>query len=102
MDEGASEEWMLRMVSLLAAQVARGIVVRREREAGERAERLALLGHSVSAILHDMRTPMTAVGGYAELMAAENDAEMRKDYVARIGRALEHMETMTHEVLSFA
>ena len=63
---------------------------------------MALLGHSVGAILHDMRTPMTAVGGYAELMAAENDAETRKDYVARIGRALEHMETMTHEVLAFA
>jgi signal transduction histidine kinase len=45
---------------------------------------------------------MTAVGGYAELMAAENDAETRKEYVTRIGRALEHMETMTHEVLSFA
>ena len=45
---------------------------------------------------------MTAVGGYAELMAAENDETTRKEYVARIGRALEHMETMTHEVLAFA
>jgi signal transduction histidine kinase/GAF domain-containing protein len=100
--ESTSEDWVLRMVSLLAGQVARGIVVRRERDAGERAERLALLGHSVGAILHDMRTPMTAVGGYAELMAAEDDPELRRDYVARIGRALEHMETMTQEVLAFA
>ena len=76
-DEGATEDWVLRMVSLLAGQVTRGIVVRREREAAERAERLALLGHSVGAILHDMRTPMTAVGGYAELMAAEDDAALR-------------------------
>jgi signal transduction histidine kinase/putative methionine-R-sulfoxide reductase with GAF domain len=102
LDEGAAEDWLLRMVSLLAGQVTRGIVVKREREAGERAERLALLGHSVGAILHDMRTPMTAVGGYAELMAAENDEATRNEYVARIGRALEHMETMTHEVLAFA
>jgi len=63
---------------------------------------LALLGHSVGAILHDMRTPMTAVGGFSELMAAEDDPKVRQDYVARIGRALEHMETMTHEVLAFA
>jgi signal transduction histidine kinase len=102
LDQSATEDWMLRMVSLLAGQVARGIVVKREREAGERAERLALLGHSVGAILHDMRTPMTAVGGYAELMAAEDDRSQRLDYVGRIGRALEHMEAMTQEVLAFA
>ncbi len=101
-DEDPPAEWILRMVSLLAGQVARGIVVKRDREAGERAGRLALLGHSVGAILHDMRTPMTAVGGYAELMAVEDDPAIRKEYVGRIGRALEHMETMTQEVLAFA
>ena len=90
------------MVALLATQIARGIVVKRDREAGERASRLALLGHSMSAVLHDMRTPMTAVGGYAELMAAEDDPQLRTEYIARIGRALEHMETMTQEVLAFA
>jgi signal transduction histidine kinase/putative methionine-R-sulfoxide reductase with GAF domain len=101
-DENAAEEWLLRMVSLLAGQVTRAIGVKREREVGERAGRLALLGHSVGEILHDMRTPLTAVGGYADLMAAEDDAALRLDYVGRIGRALEHMETMAHEVLAFA
>lgn len=101
-DDAASSEWILRMVSLLAGQVARGIVVKREREAGERAGRLALLGHSVGAILHDLRTPMTAIGGYAELMAAEDESGLRAEYVGRIGRALDHMETMTQEVLAFA
>ena len=101
-DDGAPPDWVLRIVSLLAAQVARGVVVKREREAGERAGRLAMLGQTVGAILHDLRTPMTAVGGYAELMADENDPEIRKTYVERVGRALAHMETMTSEVLSFA
>ncbi|MFI5307083.1 MAG: GAF domain-containing protein [Polyangiales bacterium] len=102
LDHAVSEEWALRMVSLLAGQVARGVVVQRERADGERAERLSLLGHSVGAILHDMRTPMTAVGGFSELMATEDDPQVRQDYVARIGRALAHMETMTQEVLAFA
>ena len=96
------EESALRLLSLLAGQVARAIVVRRQRESAERAGRLALLGHSVGAILHDMKTPMTAVGGYAELMALEEQAEVRQDYVERIGRALAHIEGMTQEVLSFA
>jgi signal transduction histidine kinase len=102
LDESVSEDWVLRMVSLLAIQIARGVVVRREQKAAERAERLALLGHSLGAILHDMRTPLTAVGGYAELMAAEDDAQVREEYVGRIGRAIGHMETMTQEALAFA
>jgi signal transduction histidine kinase len=97
-----SEEWLLRMLQLLAAQVARGVVTKRGREEAERAERLELLGHSVSAILHDLRTPMTAVSGYADLMANEDDRDKRLSHVARIDRALSHMETMTHEVLAFA
>jgi signal transduction histidine kinase len=102
LDGSQSEEWLLRMLQLLAAQIARGVVTKRERSAAERAERLELLGHSVSAILHDLRTPMTAVSGYAELMANEDDRDKRHSHVARIDRALSHMETMTTEVLSFA
>jgi signal transduction histidine kinase/putative methionine-R-sulfoxide reductase with GAF domain len=101
-DSSHSDEWLLRMLQLLAAQVARGVVNKRERNAAERAERLELLGHSVSAILHDLRTPMTAVSGYADLMANEDDREIRMSHVSRIERALSHMEKMTSEVLSFA
>jgi signal transduction histidine kinase len=101
-DSSHSDEWLLRMLQLLAAQVARAVVNKRERSAAERAERLELLGHSVSAILHDLRTPMTAVSGYADLMANEDDREIRMSHVARIERALSHMEKMTNEVLSFA
>jgi signal transduction histidine kinase len=101
-DARHDEAWLLRMASLVASQLARGIVVLRDREEGERAERLSLLGHSVGAILHDLRTPMTAIGGFAELMASEDDGATRADYAARIDRALAHMDTMTHEVLAFA
>lgn len=101
-DSQADEAWLLRMVSLVASQLARGIVMKRDRQEGERAERLALLGHSVGALLHDLRTPMTAIGGFAELMTTEEDPVQRTDFSARIGRALEHMESMTQEVLAFA
>jgi signal transduction histidine kinase len=101
-DAPDDDAWLLRMVSLVASQLARGIVVRRDREEAERGERLSLLGHSVGAILHDLRTPMTAIGGFSELMATEPDEGLRTEYSGRISRALEHMETMTHEVLAFA
>jgi signal transduction histidine kinase/putative methionine-R-sulfoxide reductase with GAF domain len=97
-----SEDALLRMLALFAGPVARGIVVRREREEGERAERLAVLGTSMGALLHDLRTPMTAVSGFVELMSIEAAPERRQEYVERIMRALGHMETMTRDVLDFA
>jgi signal transduction histidine kinase len=101
-DHVGDEETVLGQLALVAGQLGRGIVLLRDRDAGERAQRLAILGHSVGGILHDMRTPLTAVGGYIELMVDENDPAVRKDYGARVGRALEHMEGMTQEVLAFA
>lgn len=96
------DETMLAQLALVASQLGRGIVLHRDRDAGERAQRLAILGHSVGGILHDMRTPLTAVGGFIELMATEESPSVRKDYAARAGRALENMESMTQEVLAFA
>lgn len=102
LDTQLSEDAMLRMLALFAGPVARGIVVRREREQGERAERLAVLGHSLSALLHDLRTPMTAVSGFVELMSMEPSEAQRLEYVERVQRALAHMEAMTRDVLDFA
>lgn len=98
----ADGETGLRSLNLIAVQIGRGIRILREREAEERADRLSLLGQTVGSILHDLRTPMGAVGGYAQLMAEEEDPEERAYYVEKIARALAHMEVMTTEVLDFA
>jgi signal transduction histidine kinase len=101
-DRPDDDETLLGQLALVAAQLGRGIVLHRDRDAGERAQRLAILGHSVGGILHDMRTPLSAVGGFIELMAGEESPAIRKDYAQRVERALEHMESMTQEVLAFA
>jgi signal transduction histidine kinase len=49
-----------------------------------------------------MRTPLTAVGGYIDLMASEDSPAVRKEYATRVEKALEHMASMTQEVLAFA
>jgi len=99
---GESEDLAARMLTQSGAQIARGVSVHRERAASERSERLGMLGHSTAAILHDLRTPMTAVGGYVELMSLEPSEEVRSGYVERINRAIDHMNTMTSEIMSFA
>jgi signal transduction histidine kinase len=101
-DSGEDEESALRRLGLVANQLGRAIVVRREREAFERSERMALIGHSVGALLHDMRSPLTAVAGYIDLMANEEAGAVRADHAGQAGRALEDAQRMLQEVLAFA
>jgi signal transduction histidine kinase len=93
---------VLRRLGLTAAQLGRAVLLQREREAFERAERLLLVGRSVSAVLHDIRTPLASVGHCVNLMAAEDAQELRSEYAARADRALDNLDRMTQELLAFA
>jgi signal transduction histidine kinase len=98
----ADGEDLLRRLGLTAAQLGRAIVLRREREAVQREDRLALLGHSIGAVLHDLRVPMQALGSYVTVMADEPLADVRRDYATRACRALDDMERMAKDMLAFA
>ena len=91
-----------RLATLLAGQAGRAIVLRQSREEGERKTRLATIGQMLSGVLHDVRTPMTVIAGYAELMADEHDADERKNSAQIILAQLEHLNAMTRETLAFA
>jgi signal transduction histidine kinase len=92
----------LTLAVLLGAHIARSLQLQRSRATKEQAQRLSLVGQAVSAILHDLRTPMGAVQGYVELMTEADDAAERARLATRVQRGLHHMETMTREVLEFA
>jgi signal transduction histidine kinase len=50
---------------------------------------------------HDLRTPLTVVTGFAEVLAADrplSDA-VRRDYAARIQAAAEEIRTMLDDLL---
>jgi signal transduction histidine kinase len=91
-----------RLATLLAGQAGRAITLRKSRAEGERKARLAAIGQMLSGLLHDLRTPMTVVAGYAELLAVEADAEERKRQSKIILNQLEHLNAMTRETLAFA
>ncbi|MFN7135333.1 MAG: GAF domain-containing protein, partial [Myxococcales bacterium] len=71
------DEGDLRLATLVAGQLGRAVELGRGREERERRERLAIIGQMISGMLHDLRTPMTIVSGYAQLMAEEPDAAER-------------------------
>ena len=92
----------LRLLVLIASQIAKAIQLSRERSARSKQERLASIGQMLAGVLHDLKTPMTIISGYAQLMAQIEDAAQREAYVSQILRQFDLMSGMTREVLAFA
>ena len=91
-----------RLATLLAGQAGRAIGApepRRGRAARSGWRRSARCSPGV---LHDLRTPMTVISGYAELMANEPDEQQRLQYATVVDKQFEHLNAMTRETLAFA
>jgi signal transduction histidine kinase len=101
--DGASwGEADLKLLVLIAAQAASAIALARRRSQQLTKDRLASLGQMIAGLLHDLKTPMTIISGYAQLMAASDEAQQREQYVEQIQRQFDLMAGMTREVLAFA
>ena len=92
----------LKLLVLIAAQAAGAIGMARRRSEQSNADRLASIGRMLAGLLHDLKTPMTIISGYAQLMAAMDDPAQRDKYVEQIQRQFDLMAGMTREVLAFA
>lgn len=66
-------------------------------------ERLSLIGRMASTILHDMKNPMSTIGGYAQLikMKKHSSTQLAK-YADIIAKQVIQFTTMTQDLLSFA
>src|SRR5262249_34210402 len=100
--DGAWGDDDLKLLVLIASQAASAIGLARRRSEQSNRDRLASIGQSLAGLLHDLKTPMTIISGYAQLMAAMDDAAQRDKYVEQIQRQFDLMAGMTREVLAFA
>lgn len=100
--DGAWNHDDLKLLVLIAAQAASAISLARRRSEQSNRDRLASIGRMLAGLLHDLKTPMTIISGYAQLMAAMDDAAQRDKYVEQIQRQFDLMAGMTREVLAFA
>lgn len=101
-DASVFDEDDLRLLQLIAGQVSRAVQLARANVERENENRLAAIGQMMAGVLHDLKTPMTIVSWYADMMAEiENEGE-RKSYIELIKRQFDLMNGMTREVLAFA
>ena len=90
-----------KLLTLIAGQVARSLLILRAREERARSSRLESVGQLVSGLLHDLKTPMTIASGYTQLMAESSDAAEREEYAQSILKQFDLLGAMTGEVLAF-
>jgi len=96
------DETDLKLLVLIAGQVAKAIGLARSRSEQSNKDRLASIGRMLASVLHDLKTPMTIISGYAQLMAQTEELGQREAYVEHILRQFDIMAGMTREVLAFA
>jgi PAS domain S-box-containing protein len=70
------------------------------RRAAEEAN--AAKGRFLSMMSHDLRTPLTAIAGYAELLQAAVAGQVQEEYAAAIREATREVSRLIDDVLSFA
>lgn len=90
---------LLRLISANASTAVRLFRSRLERE---RSERLTTIGRLLSGVMHDMRTPLTVISGYVQLMATAADATQRSEHARLILKQFDLISAMQREVLEFA
>ena len=50
------------------------------------------------ALVHELRTPLAVIAGYAELLATRDDDETRREAAAGISKAAARLETLVDEL----
>lgn len=77
--------------------------IKQHQEERIRAEKLAAVGHMVNTIVHDCRTPIAVIKGFASLLREfEVTPEKQQECLDFIQFEVERMERMLDEVLQFA
>ena len=90
-----------RYVRHLASEIARQLAeLRRQRRQYINGDRE--LKEAVTNISHDLRTPLTAICGYLELLEAEEMTDNTRRYVEQISNRTEALKALTEELFRYS
>lgn len=90
-----------RHVRTLAASINRELRALREMrhryQTGDKE-----LKSAVTNVSHDLRTPLTAICGYLDLLESEEKSEQTARYIAQIANRIEVLKSLTEELFRFS
>jgi signal transduction histidine kinase len=92
----------IRLINSLASQISRSIETYQLKDEKIKADRLASIGNMMSTIVHDLRTPMSNIYGFVDLMQEEEDQNVRQEYAEIIIKQIQILNNMTKDILDFA
>lgn len=92
----------VRILGLITARIGLTVAIAHAQDEEHKAERLAAIGQMLSSVMHDMKTPLTIIGGYAKLMSRTADVDKRDEHREHIRRQIALLKDMTVELLAFA
>jgi signal transduction histidine kinase len=98
---GAFGEDDLALLRRIAARLSRAMVMMRSRAQRDRERRLATVGRLLAGVLHDLKSPISVIAGYAELLAEKCPDEENADYLAHIHKNLGRITTMAEDIVAF-
>jgi signal transduction histidine kinase len=90
------------LLELIAANASTAIRLQLARDAREREERLTTIGRLLSGVIHDLKTPLTVISGYVQLMQQAESKEKRDEFAELVLKQFDHIGAMQREVLEFA
>ncbi|MEW5911063.1 MAG: ATP-binding protein [Thermodesulfobacteriota bacterium] len=97
---------LLEVALFNAVAVLLGLLRSWEAAAQERvreAESLSAMGEAVAAAAHDLRAPLTSIGGFAALASREtSDGSKARSYLAVVSQEVRRMEALTENMLDFS
>jgi len=92
----------VKILTLIAGQIAGAVSTQHRREEREKRERLAAIGQALSGMLHDLKNPASIISGYVQLMVKADDRSKRERYAENIQKQFDQFNQMTRELLVFA
>jgi signal transduction histidine kinase/putative methionine-R-sulfoxide reductase with GAF domain len=92
----------VRTASLIANHISTAISLASARDRRGKQERLSTIGQLLSSVLHDLKTPMTIISGYVQLLVNENEPDERQRLAESVLRQVELINAMTRETIAFA
>jgi signal transduction histidine kinase/putative methionine-R-sulfoxide reductase with GAF domain len=90
------------LLLLIAANASTAIRLQMSRESREREERLTTIGRLLSGVIHDLKTPLTVISGYVQMMQAADKRPLREEYAELALKQFDHIGAMQRDILEFA